>query len=239
MGSFVDKMKSICKENDISLSDLQYKQFEDYKVNLLDWNEKINLTAITEESEIIVKHFIDCLSCTFLIKENSKVIDIGTGAGFPGIPLKIFFGDELKVTLLDSLNKRINFLNDCIEKLFMKNIETFHGRAEDFGKDVNFREKYDICVSRAVANLKTLSEYALPFVKVGGYFLAMKGSNVNEEVDEAKMRISELGGEIEKIVDINLPMNINHSIVVIKKVKRTSSKFPRKSNEIKKENSKE
>lgn len=206
----------------------QKELFEKYMNLLLEWNEKINLTAITERDDIILKHFIDSVSVMPYIVDKSKIIDIGTGAGFPGIPLKIL-NKSLDITLMDSLNKRINFLNEVISKLNLEKIEAVHSRAEDLGRSVKYREKYDIAVSRAVANLSTLLEYMMPFVKVGGRCICMKGPNIEDELENAKNAIKELGGEIEKIETFHLPnSNIERSIIIIKKKTKINFKYPRK-----------
>ena len=220
--------KQKLNEFDIKINDEQIKSFEKYMNLLLEWNEKINLTAITQPEEIKLKHFVDSLTVLKYINDDDKVIDIGTGAGFPGIPLKIM-NENTKITLLDSLNKRINFLNIVIETLNLRNIQAIHGRAEEIARNKLYREKYDVAVSRAVANLSTLTEYMLPFVKVGGKCICMKGANVNEELERAQNAIKELGGEIEKIDNFFLSDNDNErNIIVIKKVKETKSKYPRK-----------
>ena len=221
-------LKQKLNEFNIEISDNQLEKFDKYMKFLLEWNEKINLTAIVEPDEVKIKHFLDSLTVLKYINDEDKVIDIGTGAGFPGIPLKIMKPDT-KITLLDSLNKRINFLNIVIEELGLKNIEAIHGRAEEFARNKLYREKYDVAVSRAVANLSTLTEYMLPFVKVGGRCICMKGANVKEELDKAKNAIQELGGKIEKIDNFCLSNNDNgRNIIIIKKVKETKSKYPRK-----------
>lgn len=205
------------------------EKFDTYYKMLVEWNEKINLTAITEERDAALKHFVDCISATKCgkIKENMKIIDVGTGAGFPGLPLKIY-DESLQVTLMDSLNKRINFLNEVISALGLSGVETVHSRAEELGKNKNYREKYDVCVSRAVANLATLSELCLPFVKVGGYFVSMKGPKAGEELEAAKKAISLLGGEFVETVNYAIDeTDYDHNLVVIKKVSQTSSKYPR------------
>ena len=220
--------KQKLNEFDIKINDEQIKSFEKYMNLLLEWNEKINLTAITQPEEVKLKHFVDSLTVLKYINDDDKVIDIGTGAGFPGIPLKIM-NKNTKITLLDSLNKRINFLNIVIEKLDLSNIQAIHGRAEEIARNKLYREKYDVAVSRAVANLSTLTEYMLPFVKVGGKCICMKGANVNEELERAQNAIKELGGEIEKIDNFFLSDNDNErNIIIIKKVKETKSKYPRK-----------
>ena len=216
------------KEFNIKINDEQIKKFMNYMNLLLEWNEKINLTAITQPEEVKLKHFVDSLTVLKYINDDDKVIDIGTGAGFPGIPLKIM-NKNTKITLLDSLNKRINFLNIVIEKLDLSNIQAIHGRAEEIARNKFYREKYDVVVSRAVANLSTLTEYMLPFVKVGGKCICMKGANVNEELERAQNAIKELGGEIKRVDNFYLSDNDNErNIIVIKKIKKTKSKYPRK-----------
>ena len=186
----------------------------------------MNLTAITEPNEVILKHFIDSLTIANLIEKDQKIIDVGTGAGFPGIPLSIV--KEENITLLDSLNKRITFLEEVINKLELKNIKAIHARVEEFAKNKKERESYDIATSRAVAPLNVLLEYLLPLVKVGGICICMKGSNT-EEIEEAKNALKILGGEIEKIEKITLPeSDITRNIIIVKKVKETPSKYPRK-----------
>lgn len=220
--------KQKLNEFDIKINDEQIKSFEKYMNLLLEWNEKINLTAITQPEEVKLKHFVDSLTVLKYINDDDKVIDIGTGAGFPGIPLKIM-NKNTKITLLDSLNKRINFLNIVIEKLDLSNIQAIHGRAEEIARNKLYREKYDVAVSRAVANLSTLIEYMLPFVKIGGKCICMKGANVNEELERAQNAIKELGGEIERVDNFYLSDNDNErNIIVIKKIKKTKSKYPRK-----------
>lgn len=221
---FIGKLK----EFNIEINEEQIKSFEKYMNLLLEWNEKINLTAITQPDEVKLKHFVDSLTVLKYINDDDKVIDIGTGAGFPGIPLKIM-KENTKITLLDSLNKRINFLNIVIETLNLRNIQAIHGRAEEIARNKLYREKYDVAVSRAVANLSTLTEYMLPFVKVGGKCICMKGANVNEELERAQNAIKELGGEIERVDNFYLSDNDNErNIIIIRKVKETSSKYPRK-----------
>lgn len=203
-------------------------KFEKFKKLILDYNEHTNLTRITEDEEFNVKHFLDSLSLikTNLFDGNKKVIDIGTGAGFPGVPLKLY-NDELDITLLDSLRKRIDFLNGTIEELGLEKIYPTHARAEEIARTEEYREQYDIAVSRAVANLSTLSEYAMAFVKVGGYFVSQKGPEYKEELKNAKRAIEVMGGEVEDIIHTPLPNDIDHYIIVIKKVKSTDKKYPR------------
>jgi 16S rRNA (guanine527-N7)-methyltransferase len=195
---------------------------------LIDRNKVMNLTAITEFDEVIDKHFLDSvyLFRSIKLEADYKLIDIGTGAGFPGIPLKIVF-PELKITLLDSLNKRVGFLNDVIDELNLNDIEAIHGRAEDIARDKAYRASYDIAVSRAVANLSTLSEYCLPFVKIGGKFVSYKSGDCADEVDNAKAAIHLLGGKINKIDEFSYSNN-SRSFIVIDKVMNTSNKYPRK-----------
>ena len=212
----------------IKLNEEQIEKFYTYMNLLIEWNEKINLTAIIKPEEIILKHFVDCLTIVNYIEDNSKLIDMGTGAGFPGVPIKIYRND-LKIVLADSLNKRLNFLNEVIDNLKLDNIETIHARAEELGKNKKYREQFDIATSRAVANLATLSEYLLPFVKVGGKCICMKGAEIEEEIGMAKKAIITLGGKVMNKDVFNLPQSdLGRSIVVIKKVKNTPGKFPRK-----------
>ena len=217
----------------ISLTEKQLDDFIKYKELLQEWNQKMNLTAITEDREVITKHFIDCLTIVKAIdlSGDKTVVDVGTGAGFPGLVLKIAF-PNLKITLVDSLNKRLNFLNEVISQLGLTDIVCKHGRAEDLGKDKDYREKFDMCASRAVANLATLSEYTLPFVKEGGYLIALKGQNVDEELETGKKAIKILGGNLEEIVETQVPFtDLNHKIVKVKKVKKTDKKYPGKAGE--------
>lgn len=226
-----------CSQLGIELDEKQVQQFMQYKKLLLEWNEKINLTAITQEREIISKHFIDSISIIKAMQQEKffSVIDVGSGAGFPGIPIKIVSEEQCCFTLLDSLNKRIHFLSEIVNSLQLKNINCVHARAEDVGHKEEYREKFDYCLSRAVANLAVLSEYCLPFVKVGGYFIASKGAEVEEELRQSKEAILLLGGKIESVMKINIPnSDITHSLVIISKIKNTPFKYPRKSIKINK-----
>ena len=224
------------KKLGIEVSEKANEMFEKYEKMLLHYNEFMNLTAITESDEVKEKHFLD--SATLLlcekIEKGSSLIDIGAGAGFPSLPVKIV-REDLNVTMLDSLNKRINFLNDVINELSLININAIHFRAEDAGKDKKLREKFDIATARAVADLAVLAEYALPFVKVGGYFIAMKGNAPEEEINGAKKAIREMGGEIESVKEVILPSGINHCLVIIRKVVNTPAKYPRKAGKPSKE----
>ncbi len=225
---FEEILKTYLKKIDIELSKKQIEQFYTYMNLLLEWNEKINLTAITEPEEVILKHFVDSLTISAYIKKGSKLVDMGTGAGFPGIPLKIL-RDDIEITLVDSLNKRINFLNEVIKELELREISTVHARAEEFGQNKKYREKFDIATSRAVANLSTLSEYLVPLVKLEGKIICMKGSEVKEEVENAKNAIKILGGKMEKEESFNLPnSDMKRNLVIIKKIKNTPAKYPRK-----------
>ena len=225
---FCKKMQEESIKIGYKLDEEQINMFYLYMKLLLEWNEKINLTAITEVDEIITKHYIDSLTALKYIKNNDRVADIGTGAGFPGIPLKIV-NSRIDITLVDSLNKRINFLNDVIEKNNLNNIIAIHNRAEEFGKNKQYREKYDVAISRAVARLNVLVEYLLPTVKIDGKCICMKGPDAKEEIEEAKNAIEVLGGIIEKIEEFYLPdTDIKRTIIVIKKVKNTPNKYPRK-----------
>lgn len=225
---FNNKILNAFKSINLDLTENEINAFKMYMDLLLEWNNKINLTAITEEDEIILKHFVDSCSIIKYIKNEDKLIDIGTGAGFPGIPLKVI-NKDIHITLMDSLNKRINFLNEVINKLSLENINAIHSRAEDLARNKDYREMYDVAVSRAVANLSTLSEYMLPFVKVGGKCICMKGPNIDEELENAKGAITKLGGRIKYIDNFKLGNTENErNIIVIEKIKETSKMFPRK-----------
>ena len=215
----------------VSLTERQFTQFDQFYELLIEWNKVMNLTGITEYEEVNEKHFIDSLSIVKVVDINkiNTVIDVGTGAGFPGIPMKIAF-PHLKITLLDSLNKRIKFLNTVIEELGLKDIHTIHGRAEDYARQSEYREQYDLCVSRAVANLSTLSEYCIPYVRISGMFVPYKSGEIDEEVKAAQTAIKVLGGTQKEVVKFQLPgSDIGRSFVKIEKIKATGKKFPRKS----------
>lgn len=206
----------------------QMEQFYKYMNLLIEWNEKMNLTAIIEPEEIIQKHFIDSLTILNRIEDNKSVVDVGTGAGFPGIPLSIM-NPTLKITLVDSLNKRLVFLQEVINQLGLKNVELVHARAEDFGQNKKYREKFDVATSRAVANLSTLSEYLIPLVKLNGKIVCMKASEAEEEIEQAKKAINVLGGTIKNVETFDLPQSdIGRTIITIEKAKKTPAKYPRK-----------
>lgn len=217
----------------IALTETQVEQFMTYKALLLEWNEKMNLTAITDDFEVITKHFLDCLTVVNALemKNVKNMIDIGTGAGFPGMVIKIAF-PHIQVSLVDALKKRLTFLETVINELGLTKIEVVHSRAEDLGKKADYREGFDICASRAVANLAVLGEYTLPFVKKGGYLIALKGQKLDEELEVGEKAIAILGGELEAVVDATVPhTDLNHKIAKIKKIKETPKKYPRKSGE--------
>ena len=218
---FEEEMSKKSKILGVRFSVEQIEQFYKYMNLLIEWNEKMNLTAITEPKEIILKHFIDSITILKYIDDNSKLVDVGTGAGFPGVPLSIM-NPTLKITLVDSLNKRLIFLQEVVKELNLKNIEIVHARAEEFGQNKNYREKFDIATSRAVANLATLSEYLVPLVKIGGKIISMKASNAKEEINDAQKAIEVLGGKIEKIEEFDLPeSDIGRTIIIIDKNKWT------------------
>lgn len=224
------KFEEMLDEFNISYTDRMIEQFNLYYDILIQWNKFMNLTGITEYHDVIVKHFIDSLSIVKIIDmaNVTSLIDVGTGAGFPGVPIKIIF-PHIKICLLDSLNKRVKFLNEIISKLDLDNISALHGRAEEIAKRGEYREKYDLCVSRAVANLSSLSEYCLPFVKKGGQFISYKSSDIDKELLSSKHAISVLGGKIEDIIKFKLPnTDIDRSLILINKVNETNRKYPRK-----------
>lgn len=228
MSNIVEILKDGAKVYGVDINEENINKFLLYKDILKDWNQKINLTAIEDDEGIVVKHFIDSLTISPLLPtEKANIIDVGTGAGFPGIPLKIT-RDNLEVTLLDSLDKRIKFLNEVISSLKLTGIKSIHGRAEDFGVNKDYREKYDIATARAVAALPVLAEYCLPFVKVGGLFIAMKGSST-DEIGQSEKALKILGGEIQEIKEIILHgTDMKRNVVIIKKLRQTPTKYPRK-----------
>lgn len=237
--TFVKQMREETGKLGITLSDDQLEQFYRYYEMLVEKNKVMNLTAITEESQVVTKHFSDSLSLIKIstgdkeignrvLNSDLRLIDVGTGAGFPGIPLKIAF-PKLQITLLDSLNKRVRFLQEVCDELGLHNVSCVHGRAEDAGRQEMHREVYDVCVSRAVANLASLSEYCMAFVKVGGYFVAYKSGEIEEETAGAKRAIALLGGELEDTVSFVLPnSDFSRSLIKIRKEKAISKRYPRK-----------
>ena len=225
---FLEDLINKAQKIGIEISEEEANKFYNYMNILIQWNEKINLTAITAPDEVSLKHFIDSITINKYIENGNSIMDIGTGAGFPGIPLKIINKDK-KFTLADSLNKRINFLNEVSKELCLENLECIHSRAEELATNLDYREKYDIVTSRAVARLATLLEYMLPFVKIGGKCICMKGANIEEELEEAKKAIDVLGGKVEIVDKMCLPeSNMERNIIVINKVRTTPSKYPRK-----------
>lgn len=226
---YSDLLEKSLEKLNIGFNDDQIKKFNDYYELLIEWNNKINLTAITEYDEVISKHFIDSiLICSFIDLSGKKIIDIGTGGGFPGIPIKIINPDT-DIVLVDSLNKRVNFLNEVLSELKLEKIEAIHGRAEDLGHDKNLRGKFDYSVSRAVANLSTLSELCIPFLKEGGTFISYKSENTDEEIKDAESAISKLGSKIEKIKECMIPENdIKRRFIIIKNMRQVDNRYPRK-----------
>lgn len=215
-----------CEKNGIEYDENRSKIFFEYMNLILEWNEKINLTAIKEEKEFIVKHFIDSLTIYNLVKNAKRILDIGTGAGFPGIPLKIYL-PESEMTLIDSVNKKITVLKDVIEKLKLQKIEALHIRAEELAKNPEYREEFEIVTTRAVSNLATIAEYMLPFVKMGGQAICMKGPNVEQELESAENAIKILGGKVEKVEKMKIDNELERNLVVIRKAKSTNMRYPR------------
>lgn len=225
-----DILRQGIKDFGIEVNDQMISDLKTYREILVDWNQKMNLTGIEEEKEVFIKHFLDSISAVSngYIKDGISLIDVGTGAGFPGLPLKICL-QNIKLTLLDSLNKRINFLQEVSNTVNLKDVEFIHGRAEDFGKNSDYREQYDVATARAVAGLPILMEFCVPFVKVGGYFVCLKGPNANLELEESKIAMDILGLEFVEKIDIELPNEeLKHNILVFKKIKNTPEKYPRK-----------
>lgn len=225
-----DILKKGIEDLGLKCSDETIDKFSKYREILVEWNQKMNLTGIEEEKEVYVKHFLDSVAAVKkgYIKDGMSIIDVGTGAGFPGLPLRICL-ENSKVTLLDSLNKRINFLSEVCTNINIDDIELIHGRAEDFGKDEKYREQYDIATARAVAGLPILMEFCVPFIKVGGYFVCLKGPNADTELEESRKAMEVLGLEFVEKIDVELPeIELKHNIVVFKKVNSTPAKYPRK-----------
>ena len=239
--TFKQKLYTEAKKYGFELNDDKLDKLEKYKSMLIEWNEKINLTSITDEYQIIVKHFIDSLECTKYIKENDNIIDVGTGAGFPGVVISIFFEDKVNVTLLDSLNKRLLFLEEVIKELSLENITIVHGRAEDKANDVLFREKYDIVVARAVASLSVLCECTSPYVKTKGNCLYMKGDNIQQEIDLSRTAFNKLNIRILNKYEYDLEVKQDDKIEIFKrcilevqKTDKTPKSYPRSYDKIKK-----
>lgn len=229
-------LKDSCEKMGVPLNERQLEQFMTYLSLLLEWNGKMNLTAITEKRDVVLKHFADCLSLIPAVewKSGMQVIDVGTGAGFPGIPVKIACPD-VEMTLLDSLQKRIGFLEEAVTQLGLENVHCVHSRAEDGGQNPAYREQYDLCVSRAVANLAVLAEYCLPFVKVGGMLAALKGPDAEAEAEQAKGALEKLGGRLVRIEDVSIPhTDLSHKLVFIEKTAPTPKQYPRKAGKISK-----
>ncbi|MCM8711932.1 16S rRNA (guanine(527)-N(7))-methyltransferase RsmG [Clostridium sp. SYSU_GA19001] len=227
---FFDIMNKACTNEGLFFDEEKYNKFIKYKDMIKEWNEKINLTAITEDEGIVKKHFIDSIKVFRFspLKTAKRIIDVGTGAGFPGIPIKIMI-PNVEVVLLDSLNKRVNFLNEVIRELELKGITAVHGRAEDYARESRFREKFDIVVSRAVANMAVLSELCIPFVEVNGQFIALKGPAVEEEIKEGSKAITTLGGKLQQIINVEVEgTDLKHNLVVVNKIKETPKIYPRK-----------
>lgn len=225
-----DILKKGIEDLGLKCSDETVDKFSKYREILVEWNQKMNLTGIEEEKEVYIKHFLDSVAAVKkgYIKDGMSIIDVGTGAGFPGLPLRICL-ENSKVTLLDSLNKRINFLSEVCTNINIDDIELIHGRAEDFGKDEKYREQYDIATARAVAGLPILMEFCVPFIKVGGYFVCLKGPNADTELEESRKAMEVLGLEFVEKIDVELPeIELKHNIVVFKKVNSTPAKYPRK-----------
>lgn len=225
-----DILKKGIEDLGLKCSDETIDKFSKYREILVEWNQKMNLTGIEEEKEVYIKHFLDSVAAVKkgYIKDGMSIIDVGTGAGFPGLPLRICL-ENSKVTLLDSLNKRVNFLSEVCTNINIDDIELIHGRAEDFGKDEKYREQYDIATARAVAGLPILMEFCVPFIKVGGYFVCLKGPNADTELEESRKAMEVLGLEFVEKIDVELPeIELKHNIVVFKKVNSTPAKYPRK-----------
>jgi 16S rRNA (guanine527-N7)-methyltransferase len=221
-------LKEATKQIGVNITDKNIEDFIKYKDFLISYNKNVNLTAITDSKEIMLKHFVDSLTISKYINHNDNVIDVGTGAGFPTVPIKIV-NNDINLTLLDSLNKRITFLKELTSILNLNNVTSLHSRAEEAGQNPLYREKYDVATSRAVAKLSVLAEYCLPFVKVGGKFISMKGPDVSLEIFESKKALRILGGEVIEVIEVKIPFSdITHSIVIVNKISQTPMVYPRK-----------
>ena len=233
---FWDLMKAAADDVKMELTENQYEQFIKYMRLVQEWNQKINLTAITEDEEFIKKHFIDCIKAfkSSAIRNANTIIDVGTGAGFPGVPIAIM-NPNCKVTLLDSLNKRINFLNIVVAELRLKNVTTIHSRAEDGARKLELRESFDVATSRAVANMAVLSEFCMPYVKKNGYFVALKGPAVDEEIEGSANAIKILGGKLKEVIKVEIEgTDLRHNIVEIEKINNCPKTYPRKAGTVSK-----
>lgn len=233
---FYNIMKTACDEVSMEFNEKKYENFIKYMRLVQEWNQKINLTAITEDDEFIKKHFIDCIKAfkSDELKNARTVIDVGTGAGFPGLPIAIM-DENIEVTLLDSLNKRINFLNLVVRELGLKNVTTIHSRAEDGARKKELREKFDVATSRAVANMAVLSEFCLPYVKLGGHFVALKGPAIEEELDNSRNALGVLGGNLKDVKKILIEgTDLNHNLVIVEKIKICPKTYPRKAGNVNK-----
>ena len=215
-----------CNKNNIETSNIDIEKFYKYMIGIIKWNEQINVTAITDEKEFLVKHFIDSLTISKFVEDGKSLLDIGTGAGFPGIPLKIV-NPNMKVTLIDSVNKKLNVIREVSSEIDLDKLEIIHTRAEDLAKDIEYREKFDFVTTRAVSNFSTIAEYMIPFLKIGGKAICMKGPNYEEELKEAENAISILGGKVERPKKVLINDEIARNIIVISKIKNTPAKYPR------------
>ncbi|MBO5398274.1 MAG: 16S rRNA (guanine(527)-N(7))-methyltransferase RsmG [Clostridia bacterium] len=215
-----------CERNNINIESVDIEKFYNYMLGIIDWNDKINVTAITDKKEFLVKHFIDSLTISRFVEDGKRLIDIGTGAGFPGIPLKIAY-PNMQVTLIDSVNKKLNVIREVSNNIKLDKLEIIHSRAEDLANNPKYREQYDYVTTRAVSNLSTISEYMIPFLKIGGKAICMKGPNYEEELKEAEKAINILGGKIERIENLLISGEIERNIIIISKIKSTPNKYPR------------
>lgn len=215
-----------CKRNNINIEDINIEKFYNYMLGIIEWKDKINVTAITEKKEFLVKHFIDSLTISRFIEDGKRLIDIGTGAGFPGIPLKIAY-PNMEVTLIDSVNKKLNVIREVSNSIKLDKLEIIHSRAEDLANNSKYREQYDYVTTRAVSNLSTIAEYMIPFLKIGGKAICMKGPNYEDELKDAEKAISILGGKIEKVENLLISNEIERNIIIISKIKSTPNKYPR------------